>query len=68
MAEKLARPATGETASAVHVVPINDLREHDESGLTCWCDPTVETFPTGGVLVVHNSADGRELVEKHGVN
>jgi hypothetical protein len=31
-----------------------------------WCQPKVETFD-GGRLVTHNSKDGRELVERHGL-
>ena len=51
----------------IHVVPINDLREHQESE-TCWCQPTVERVEEDRRLIVHNSEDGRELVEQHGVN
>lgn len=55
-----------------HVLPINDLRQHEESR-ACWCRPRieiVESFLPGptSVLVVHHSADGRELVEEHGLN
>jgi len=52
-----------------HVLPIEDLRDHDES-LRCWCQPRlehIEEVPQARI-VVHNSADGRELVERHGVN
>ena len=50
-----------------HVLPIDDLREHDETR-TCWCTPTVEYRTEWGcALVIHNSMDGRELVEKHGL-
>lgn len=55
-----------ETPNAVHVLPVNDLREHDESW-TCWCKPGIERHGTCD-LISHNSADGRELIEKHGVN
>ena len=49
--------------SAVHVVPINDVRAHDESdGATCWCAPRV-LEEAGGHVIVHNSADGRERWE-----
>ena len=62
---------------AVHVIPIHDLREHEESG-QCWCGPrvtTVEAIPPAGdgrerwthPLVVHHSLDGRELIELHGL-
>lgn len=57
---------------AVHVLPISDLREHEET-LTCWCQPrVVRTDEETGEdyvapVVIHNSLDGRELVEEHGV-
>lgn len=60
-----------------HVVPRNDLRAHDTSGrgtkAACWCEPTVaETRDERGYVIglihVHHAADGRDLVEKHGVN
>ncbi len=50
----------------VHVLPVDDLREHVETA-QCWCNPKcskVETFAGGwGYVIVHNSADGRELAE-----
>lgn len=47
-----------------HIVPINDLEPHQEEGTTCKCEPKV-IFPEGGdMLVVHNSFDGREILEK----
>ena len=53
----------------VSVIPINDLRSHRKHD--CWCQPAVvwideETglpYPNGP-LVVHNSADGRELQDR----
>ena len=42
----------------VHVLPINDLRVHEESR-QCWCRPT-ENEPG---IIVHNSLDGREHFE-----
>ena len=59
----------------IHVVPVGDLREHDESGRACWCKPRIETcdprtgdrYPLGKAVIVHNSEDGRELVERHGL-
>lgn len=44
-----------------HVVPLNDLREHDSHG-DCWCNPTCNDegiYP----LWIHNSMDGREDFE-----
>lgn len=48
---------------SIHTYPVNDLREHDTDGLTCWCDPRVE-WEGAEPLVIHNSADGREAVEQ----
>lgn len=60
--------------SDVHVLPLHDLREHEESR-TCWCQPLVENVSCTddehigrtGALVVHQAADGRELVERYGL-
>ena len=52
----------------IHVLPINDTREHEE-GTICWCEPCVEfRHPETGVaytepLVIHNAADCRDVVE-----
>jgi hypothetical protein len=40
-----------------HVIPQNDLREHEETP-NCWCSPEVD-----GMLVIHNALDGREAFE-----
>lgn len=47
------------TPNRWHVIPLNDLREHEESA-GCWCEPVVND---DGVLV-HNAADKRELYER----
>lgn len=47
----------------IHVLPINDEREHIEDGTTCWCDPQLITDEPE-LIIVHNSADGRELIEQ----
>lgn len=52
----------------VHVMPVGDLIEHDNSGVTdCVCGATTEPVPAAdgstGWLVVHHSLDGRELTE-----
>lgn len=44
----------------IHVVPLNDLREHDSTA-SCWCKPT-EDDETPGVFL-HHSMDGREHFE-----
>jgi len=51
-----------EGAPDLHVVPINDILEHDIDSKDCWCDPKIEV--EGAVLIViHNSFDGRENKE-----
>jgi hypothetical protein len=50
----------------VHVEPINDLVDHEDSD-ECPCGPTVEPVPRDdgsvGWLVIHHSLDGRERFE-----
>jgi len=45
----------------IHVLPIDDIIQHIEIGTGCWCTPSIEE---DGMLVVHNSADGREYKER----
>lgn len=49
-------------SQAVHVLPVNDLREHSES-IACECRPRVEQYDSHS-LVIHNSWDGREITEQ----
>ena len=51
--------------SDVHVVPVNDLIQHQEIR-QCPCRPDVEIQPNGNAVVVHHSADGREYFEPRG--
>jgi len=55
----------------ISCVPVNDERQH-EITVTCWCEPRVEWLDpdTGlpwasgkGPMVVHRSADCREVCE-----
>ena len=46
----------------IHVLPINDLREHEESR-NCWCEPALHR-EGDTVIVTHRSADGPELVKQ----
>ncbi|EGY53137.1 hypothetical protein [Neisseria shayeganii] len=46
------------TKNDVHVIPLNDYREHDQSR-DCWCCPTVNDDG----LVIHHAMDGRERYE-----
>lgn len=47
-------------AEAVHVVPLNDLREH-EAIKDCWCKPTEDAVDD---VWVHHSMDKREEFEE----
>lgn len=49
-------------SGVLHVVPINDLREHEPSD--CWCHPRVEQ-ENGVDIAVHNSMDRREFVTRY---
>lgn len=53
--------------TAVHVLPLGDLIEHDGDGGDCPCGPTTEAVMrddgSNGWLVVHHSLDGREASE-----
>lgn len=46
-----------------HILPINDSEPHEEA-TTCKCKPKVEILEDGGMMVVHNSFDGRERIEE----
>lgn len=43
-----------------HVVPIDDLREHEDSA-QCWCRPSEDDEEPG--VWVHRAMDGREAFE-----
>lgn len=47
-------------SARIHVLPVDDLREHEPSE-DCWCNPT-EDDETPAVMV-HHSMDGREAFE-----
>jgi hypothetical protein len=55
------------TNDYVHVIPVNDLMEHEENK-ECACKPTVEVVEredgTAGWLISHNALDGREVIEE----
>lgn len=46
-----------------HILPTNDLKEHQEEGSLCECEPKVEIQENGDIMIIHNSFDGREAVE-----
>lgn len=45
----------------VHVVPLNDLREHQTHG-SCWCKPTLDNTEAKPIWI-HHAMDGREAFE-----
>jgi hypothetical protein len=47
-------------ADLIHVVPINDLREHT-TRIDCWCNPQPSADDES--VIVHNSLDQREKYE-----
>lgn len=48
---------------AIHVVPVNDLREHDTVNTSlCECGPRV-ILEYDEIIVIHAAYDGREGVE-----
>jgi hypothetical protein len=51
-------------AEAVHIVPVADSAPHRDDGTPCWCRPRLERVGDDGLVVIHHSADGRELVEE----
>ena len=48
---------------ALHVLPVNDIRLHSESGEICHCNPRIDRS-NDEVLVIHNAFDGREMFEE----
>jgi hypothetical protein len=48
--------------TTIHVMPRDDLREHEESEF-CACKPKVK-YTGEGRVIVHNSYDGREVLEQ----
>jgi hypothetical protein len=47
--------------SDFHIIPLDDLREHDECK-SCWCNPTLDT--DCAEVVIHNAMDQRESYEE----
>jgi hypothetical protein len=46
-----------------HVHPVNDLHDHNTESSICNCEPNAQILPSGDILIVHNSYDGREGME-----
>jgi hypothetical protein len=46
---------------SIHVLPRNDLIEHERPGDDCVCGPDVKFAEDGIVVIVHHALDGRKL-------
>lgn len=46
-----------------YIVPVDDLREHDNKNKDCWCRPLIDTDLAGNVMLCHQSMDRREEYE-----
>jgi hypothetical protein len=46
----------------LHILPINDIDEHEELS-TCKCNPKL-IEKNGELILVHNSFDKREVIER----
>ena len=44
------------------VVPIEDIKDHDDFNPECSCRPTIEIHE-GTIVIIHNAWDARELTE-----
>ena len=47
----------------IHVLPVNDLREHLDIGTGCSCNPTIE-LEGATLIIIHNAFDCREAIEE----
>jgi len=64
------RMAVGQTIPVQHVVPVNDLFDHDTSGEACLCGTETDRVEgedgSMGFVAIHRSLDGREANESGG--
>lgn len=51
----------GAGVEIIHVIPLDDLREH-QVDIYCYCFPTLDQQEER--VIVHNAADGREAFER----
>ncbi len=69
MADRWLAIAEPHDPHTVHVIPLDDLTEHDDMGTDCVCGPSLEFVGKAGDgsdawLVTHHSLDGREQHEQ----
>lgn len=46
----------------IHLLPVNDLREHDMDD-ECWCEPSSEPQTDGSFVMLHYAVHGRDDYE-----
>ena len=61
-ARKRSRRVQINSTDTWHVIPLNDLKDHDETE-TCWCRPDVQ-YVGVGTVVLHHAMDERESYEQ----
>lgn len=59
-----AKKSDSRTSWPVHIVPMNDIKDH-VAEMECWCCPTLDDGDEWGYekIFIHHSADGREAFE-----
>ena len=50
-----------------HILPNNDLYDHEETGFDCKCNPKLQKQTNGDWLIIHKSYDRRENKEKDAI-
>jgi len=48
----------------IHVIPINDFREH-RAASDCWCNPTADEEEPS--VIIHHALDKREFTIEKGI-
>lgn len=51
------------TDTSTHILPLNDIVLHEQAP-NCHCQPKTEMLPNGNLMLIHNSYDGREYIER----
>jgi len=60
---RMTHPETGEKRVDTHMLPKDDLFEHDVGpNFVCDCNPS-HSMDSGVNIVVHNAFDGRDIIE-----
>ena len=51
------------TNNDIHVLPVNDIKPHKNTGTDCPCNPTIEVVGAD-LIIIHNAWDHREVFEQ----